>query len=153
MGNFKDILNTVVIFLLFVVISSFLVYGGFSNNSLERIDNIKDDVANIQEDFEIQDFVLGSSAIFISRYFPNDYNLYWWEEYIAENEGIEVYNNFYFEENPRFTTLRIMYFDFGYKRNYQELPEDIYFIFMHEDLPDEDFNLLKCYNLLCVYEK
>ena len=72
---------------------------------------------------------------------------------MAEEEGYEVYTSFYFEEEPKFDILRLIYFDFGYKRNTQELPEEPYFIFMRTYEAPADFEELECYEVLCAYKK
>jgi len=140
-----------ILLIIFFILSSIFVYlevyayGKYQ----ERDRALTNDTSNIKADFEEKEFIFGPDISFISRYFDNTYQFYWWDEYITEDNYVEIN----FEENPKFETLRIIFFNFGYKRNIQELPEQPLFIFESRNIPEGDFTELKCYERLCVYEE
>ncbi len=141
------------ILIIFIIISSYIVYSDLTNNMNNFNSQIKEDSLAIQEDFEVKEFILGWDMLQVVRNFDNSYQFYWWDEYIAEEEGYEIYTSFYFEEEPKFEILRLIYFDFGYKRNAQELPNEPYFILMNTYQAPNNLEELECYEVLCVYKQ
>ena len=143
----------IVLFVILVLLSGFLVCREVAKKPILREEMFKSDTDNIKEDFLVKEFVLGTDMLDVVGYFDDSYEFYWWDEYVAEKTDNLVYNSFRFKENPKIDALRIMYFEFGYMRNVRELPSEIVLITREDVDPGEDFDLIRCYNYLCVYEE
>jgi len=160
--------------LISIIIISLLTYNYFGNNE----DNIlKNDLISLEKDFENRIIVTSNGdAYFFPALYWNDFHYIWLRDYTLHKQNKTTYNRYTIKSYPIIRNSKIMEININLNQNKDPILEtvnekDLLFIFKKEEIEYDEktktlvvkwfkerikiynLNLIKCYQIICVFEK
>lgn len=145
----KEMLVNCVLSILLIVIFT----NSYFDTNAAVYSTIKD-LERIKEDFSFKEVIAGGDqALFLASYsWTKEPRFIWWKDYQLSKEDKTDFSSYSFSTNPIIDQHEILELNVKLKRNSNRTFEDLPLIAPKDMKISKEFKLVKCYELLCVYE-